>query len=68
MKEIGFLCELQSINIEGFSAPFRLDRNINGGGIILYIRSCIIASRLASFTFPNDIEDFFIKIILKSNK
>ena len=41
-------------NVESFSTPFRLDRNKNGGGVILYIRSHIIASKLTSFTFPND--------------
>ena len=46
-------------NVEGFSTPFRLDRNKNSGGIILYIRSYIIASKVTSFTFPNDIEAFF---------
>ena len=33
--------------INGFSAPFRLDRNDKGGGIILYIREDI-PSRLVS--------------------
>ena len=55
-------------NVEGFSTPFRLDRNKTGGRIILYIRSYIIASKLTSFTFPNDIEAFFIEINLKGNK
>ena len=55
-------------NVEGFSTPFILDRNKNGGGIIFYIRSYIIASTLTSFTFPNDIEAFFIEINLRGNK
>ena len=59
---------VSQFNVEGFSTPFRLDRNKNGGGIILYIRSYIIASKLTSFTFPNDIEAFFIEINLKDNK
>ena len=59
---------VSQFNVEGFSAPFRLDQNINGGGIILYIRGYIIASKLTSFTFPNDIEAFFIEINLKGNK
>ena len=29
--------------IEGFNTPFRLDRNKNGGGIILYKSSYILA-------------------------
>ena len=59
---------VSQFNVEGFSTPFRLDRNKNGGGIILYIRSYIIASKLTSFTFPNDIEAFFTEINLKGNK
>ena len=59
---------VSQFNVEGFSTPFRLDRNKNGGGIILYIRSYIIASKLTSSTFPNDIEAFFIEINLKGNK
>ena len=55
-------------NIEGFSMPFRLDWNKNGSDIILYIRSYTIASKLTSFTFPNDTESFFIEINLKDNK
>ena len=46
-------------NVEGFNTSFRLYQNTNGGGIILYISSYIIASKLTSFTFPNDIEAFF---------
>ena len=56
------------VNVAGFSTPFRLDRNINGGDIISYIRSYIIALELTSFTFPNDTEAFFIEINLKGNK
>ena len=40
----------------------------NSGGIIFYICSYIIASELTSFTFPNDIDAFFIEINLTSNK
>ena len=55
-------------NVEGFSTPFKLDRNKNGRGIILYIRSYIIASEVTSFTFPNDIKAFFIEMnLLKLN-
>ena len=46
-------------NIEGLNSPFRLYRNKNNRGIILYTCSYIIASKLTSFTFPNDIGAFF---------
>ena len=32
---------VSQFEIDGFSTPFRLDRNKNGGGILLYIRSYI---------------------------
>ena len=32
--------------IDGFNIPFRLGRNKNGGSILLYICSYIVASRL----------------------
>ena len=47
---------VSQFEIDGFSTPFRLDRNKNGGGILLYIRSYIVASKLKSYIFPNDIE------------
>ena len=59
---------VSQFNVKGFSSPFILDRNKNGGGIILYIRSYIIASKLTGFTFQNDKETFFIEINLKGNK
>ena len=59
---------VSQFNVQCFRTPFRLDRNKNGGGIILYTRGYIIASKLTSFTFPNDIEAFFIEINLKGNK
>ena len=55
-------------SIEGFSTPFRSNRNWNSGGIILYICSYIIALKLTSFPFPNDIGAFFIEINLTRNK
>ena len=52
-------CPVSQLKVEGFSKPFRLDQNKNGGSIILYIRSYIIA--LTIFTFPSDIEAFLLE-------
>ena len=51
--------------IYGFSTPFRLDRNKNGGGILLFIRCYIVASKLNNYIFPNDIEAFFNETKIK---
>ena len=54
--------------IDGFSTTFRLDQNKNGGGILLFIHSYIVASKLSNYIFPNDIEAFFTEINIKVNK
>ena len=46
---------VSQFEIDGFSTPFRLDRNKNGGGILQYIRSYIVASKLNNYIFPNGI-------------
>ena len=52
--------------IKGFSAPFCLDRNDKGGGIILCIREDI-PSRLVS-TESSQVEIFFVEINLRNKK
>ena len=54
--------------IEGFRAPFRLDRNKHGGGILLYVRNNINAILLTDHVFPNDIEAFFTEIKVNTRK
>ena len=52
--------------INGFSAPFRLDRNDKGGGVIIYIREDITL-RLVS-TESSQVEGFFVEINLQNKK
>ena len=52
--------------INSFSAPFRVDRNDKGGGIILYIRGDI-RSRLVSIE-SSQLEGFFVEINLQNKK
>ena len=58
----------QQFHIEGFNIPFRLDRNRHGGGLLLYVCNNINALFLKDYVFPDNIEDFFIEILLKSCK
>ena len=48
--------------INGFSTPYRLDRNRNGGGIIIYVQEDITSKMLTKHKFPDDIEALFIEI------
>ena len=47
--------------IKGFSDPFRTDRNLNGGGILFYVREDIPAKLLSVETLPT--EHFLLKLI-----
>ena len=48
--------------IEGFGMPFRLDRNDNGGGLLIYVRADIRCKQLNKHDFPDNIEGFFVEI------
>ena len=54
--------------IDGFTTPYRLDRNQNGGDIMLYIREDIPLKFLTEVKLDNEIENIFIEINLRSKK
>ena len=55
-------------NLEGFSTPYRQDRNRFGGGILIYIREGIPNKLLSKHTFSNDIEGIFVEINMRKIK
>ena len=38
--------------IDGFSKPFRVDRDCNGGGVLIFIRKDIPSKLLNKHSFP----------------
>ena len=52
--------------IDGYIAPYRLDRNSVGGGIFVYVREDI-SSKLISVNFQNR-EGFFLEMNLRKKK
>ena len=52
--------------IEGFSTPYRLDRDSKGGGIMLYVRADIPSNLLALEDKPT--ESLFIELNLQNAK
>ena len=54
--------------IDGYSSPFREDRNPHGGGLLIYIREDIPCKRLKTPNISSDIEGIFIEINLNNNK
>ena len=58
----------QQFHHEGFNIPFRVDRNRHGWRLLLNVCNKINAVVLKSYVFPDNIEAFFIEILLKSCK
>ena len=52
--------------IKGFCEPFRIDRNIRGGGILFYVREDIPVKLLSVEPLPT--EFFVVKINLRKRK
>ena len=48
--------------IDGFSAPFRFDRNRFGGGVLIYVRQNITCKHLTKYILPDEIEGIFDEI------
>ena len=51
--------------IEGYSPPFRLDRDVNGGGVIIYVKEDIPVKLLKDHATPKNVEGIFLEINLK---
>ena len=54
---------LGQFKVNGFNAPFRLNRNSNGGGIMLFVREDIPAKLIASETLP--VEGLYVEVKLR---
>ena len=54
--------------IEGFSEPFRRDRNRNGGGVMIYVRHGIPCRLLTKHKFASDMEILFLELNFRKCK
>ena len=48
--------------IDDFYIPYRLDRNRNEGGLMIYVRDDTPSKMLTKHNVPKDIEDAFIQL------
>ena len=55
-------------HIEGFKKPYRLDRNCNGGGVLIYVRKDIPSKELKKHNISKNIEAIFVEINLRKSK
>ena len=60
----------QQFKIEGFASPFRLDRDLHGGGVLIYVREDIGAKILPIVQTPENffMEGIFFEINLRKCK
>ena len=54
--------------MDGFSKPYRFDRNKYGGGVTIYIRDTIPSKILEKHSCPNNIECLFIELNFRKCK
>ena len=59
---------LGQFNVEGFTMPYRLDRNRNGGGVIIYVREDIPSKILEKHKLPQDVEGMFVELNFRKIK
>ena len=48
--------------IQGYTKPYRLDRNSNGGGVLIYVRKDIPSKQLKIHEFSKNVEALFLEI------
>ena len=58
---------LAQFYVERFTMPYRLDRNRNGGSVIIYVRGDIPSKLLERHKLPHDIEGVFIELNFKKS-
>ena len=54
--------------IDGYSKPYRKDRDVHGGGILIYVRENILSKELDKHSFPCDVEGIFIELNFRTTK
>ena len=49
-------------HMDGFSLPYRLDRNRNGGGVMIFVKEDKPSKVLIKHNFPSDVEGLFVEL------
>ena len=66
--KVDYMYLISQFHQDGYSMQYKLDRNGNGGGVIIYVREYIPSRFLRKYLFQNDIEGRFVEInFSKSN-
>ena len=54
--------------MDGFTPSYRMDRNVNGGGIALYVREDVSSKQISFKSDDKDIVDALLKFNLRKRK
>ena len=54
--------------LNGFCKPYRLDRSLNGGGILLYVRDDIPSRLLTDYKIKDNLELLFVEVNIRKKK
>ena len=54
--------------IEGFSSPYRLDRDSHGGGIMIFFTDYLPCRRIESHKLLGNVEGMFIEMTVRNTK
>ena len=54
--------------VDGFTMPYRLDRNRNGGDVIIYVREDMPSKILEKHKLPQDVEGMFVELNFRKIK
>ena len=55
-------------HMDGFSLPHRLDRNQNGGGVMIFVKEDMPSKLLTKHNFPRDVEGLFVELNFRESK
>ena len=55
-------------HMNGFSLPYRLDRNCHGGGVMIFVRKDIPSKLLTKHNFASDVEGLFVELNFRKSK
>ena len=55
-------------HMDGFSFPYRLDGNRNGGDVMIIVKEDLIRKLLTKHNFPRDVEDLFVERNFRKSK
>ena len=58
----------QQFVLPGYSEPYRLDRNRDGGGVLIYVREDVPSKLLNKHNFTKYVEGLFVEINLRKTK